>query len=60
MNVIFDIPGEDLFLYDLKEASKEKENFSDFDMARWYYDSRVFEYPYIARILFQNNSRRKC
>ena len=53
MNVIFDIPGEDLFLYDLKEASKEKENFSDFDMARWYYDSRVFEYPYIARILFK-------
>lgn len=53
MNILLDIPGNDLFLYDLKVDDTEKKSFSDFDMVRWYYDSRVFEYPYIARVLFK-------
>lgn len=52
MNVFFDIPGNDLFLYDMEEDECENKA-SDFDMARWYYDSRVFDYPYICRVLLK-------
>jgi glycosyltransferase involved in cell wall biosynthesis len=53
MNVFQNIPGNDLFLYDLSKESTEPTAFSDFVMARWYYDSRVFEYPYIIKVLWR-------
>ena len=51
MNLLLDIQGNDLFLYDLDETVEKQDNMSDFDLIRWYYDSRVFDYKYIVRVL---------
>lgn len=50
MNAIHDIAGDTIFLYDLARPCKNEVN-NDYSMARWYYDSRVFDYRYIIRIL---------
>ena len=50
MNIIKGIDGEDIFLYDTSEKASNKFK-SDWDFARWYYDSRVFDYKYLLRIL---------
>ena len=50
MNVFLDIPGEDIFLYDTKQQAKNTIN-TKFSMLRWDYDSRVFDYKYIMKVL---------
>jgi len=51
-NVEYNIKGEDIFLYDLTIPQKNKFS-SDFDLARWYYDSRVFDYNYLVKVLLK-------
>lgn len=57
MNVIFEIPGKDIFLYD--RTIKVQNNFlNDEDLTRWYYDSRIFDYKYIVRTLLKIIKKR--
>lgn len=49
MNVLYNIPGDDIFLYDTTIGSGEKTE--EFSMTRWDYDSRVFDYRYVIKVV---------
>lgn len=48
-NVLCDVPGNDIFLYDTREGTGKKREV--FTMTRWDYDSRVFDYRYILKVV---------
>ncbi len=52
MNIIYNLDGQDIFLYDTSIIETNK-FYKDFDLTRWYYDSRIFDYKYIIKILIK-------
>lgn len=49
-NIIDGIKGDDIYIYDTKEIMKNSYD-NDYDLSRWYYDSRVFDYKYINKVI---------
>ncbi len=50
LNVIFNIEGNDIYLYDTTIKNKNK-FYTNQDLVRWYYDSRTYNYRVICKVL---------
>ncbi len=57
MNVLLDVRGNDIFLYDTYETVKTNKR-RRFDITRWDYESRVFDYRYITEVLIDRVKKR--
>lgn len=51
MNIFKEIPGVEIFLYDTSLDVVNNTKLVDYDLSRWYYESRVFDYKYIIRVI---------
>jgi hypothetical protein len=57
MNVILDIPGDDIFLYDTS-ISDNNEGIKDTDIKKWFYDEKNNNYRLMAKVLLRRIASR--